>query len=136
MDVRAVAVEIAGKADGIAGLSAFSYPVDKPPLPSAVVVMPDEVTYHQTYGGVAAMTVPLFVFVPRTNEKAAAVLLAGYLSPSGSKSIKAAVDSTTTNTYASCDVVTVTRAETGSYSVKGEDVYGAEFTLEIIGSGS
>jgi hypothetical protein len=137
MDVKAVAEELAGKLDNITGLRAFSYPVDKLPLPGAVVAMPDEIDYDQTYGrGSDSMTFPLFVFVPRTNERAAAHALGAYLSGSGSKSIKAAVDNTTTNTYVACDTVTVTRAVTGAYSYNGADTYGAEFTITVTGSGS
>lgn len=133
-----VAEELAGKGDTITGMSAFAYPVDKPPLPCLVVVLPDDVDYQQTYDGTAcAATLPVFVFVPRTNEKAAAEALAAYLSPSGAKSIKAALDSKRlTNAYTSCDTVTVTRATTGAYTYNGVDVYGAEFTTEITGSGS
>ncbi|MFI7677872.1 hypothetical protein [Actinophytocola sp. NPDC049390] len=136
MDVQAVAEEIAGKADAIDGLRAFGYPIDHPPLPCAVVVLPDEVTYDQTYGrGSDRMTVPLFVFVPRSPDRVAADALAAYLSGSGAKSIKAAVDSTDSNTYTSCDEVTVTRAVTGSYTYNNKDVYGAEFTVDIAGRG-
>jgi len=137
MDVTAVAKEIASKVDAIAGLTAFAYPVDKLPLPGAVVAMPDDVMYDQTYDrGSDAMTFPLFVFVQRTNEKAAAEALGAFLSGSGTKSIKAAVDNTTTNTYTSCDTVTVTRAVTGAYTYNGVDVYGAELTVEVSGAGS
>jgi hypothetical protein len=135
MNVEAVAEELAGKADTITGLTAFSYPVDKIPLPASVVALPDEVDYQQTYGGSIELMVPLFVFVPRTNEKAAAEALAAYLSTSGSRSIKAAVDSKRlTNAYTSCDTVTVTRAVTGAYTYNGVDCYGAEFTVQITGS--
>jgi hypothetical protein len=133
MNVQDVAEELAAKVNAIAGMSAFSYPVDKIPLPGAVVALPDEIEYHQTYVGAVAMSVPLFVFVPRTNERAAAQALAAYLSPSGVKSIKAAVDSIA-NDYTSCDDVTVTKAVPGAYTYSGVDVYGAEFTIEIFGS--
>jgi hypothetical protein len=46
------------------------------------------------------------------------------------------VDNTTTNVYTSCDTVTVTRAVTGAYTYAGVDVYGAELTVEVSGSGS
>jgi hypothetical protein len=73
MDVKAVAEEIAGKLDNISGLRGFSYPVDKLPFPGAVIALPDQIDYDQTYGrGSDEMTIPLFVFVPRTNERAAA----------------------------------------------------------------
>lgn len=137
MDVQAIADELAGKVGNISGLRSFGYPVDQLPLPGAVVALPDEIDYDQTYGrGSDAMTVPLFVFVARTPERVAVKALAAYLSGSGTKSIKGAVDNTTSNTYTSCDTVTITRAVTGAYTYNGKDVYGIEFTIEITGSGA
>ncbi len=138
MDVKAVAEEIAAKLDTIAGLRAFSYPVGQLPLPGAVVGLPDDIAFDQTFGrGSDAMTFPVWVMVGRGDERAAALELMPYLDGSGTKSVKAALDSKRlTNEYASCDTVTVTRAETGSYTYNGVDTFGAEFTVEVTGSGS
>lgn len=137
MNVKAVAEEIAGKLDTIAGLRVFAYPVAQLPFPGAVVGMPDEITFDQTYGrGADAMTFPVWVLVARSDERAGALELLAYLDGSGTKSVKAAVDSTRTNTYAECDVVTVTTAVPGTYTYNGVDAFGAEFTVEVMGSGS
>ena len=137
MDVKAVAEEIAGKLDGIAGLRAFGYPVGQLPFPGAIVGLPDEITFDQTYGrGSDAMTFPVWVMVGRADERAGALELMAYLDGSGAKSVKSAVDSTRTNTYSECDTVTVTQAVPGTYTYNGVDAFGAEFTVEVMGSGS
>lgn len=137
MNVKAVMDEIAGKLNTITGLRAFGYPVAKLPLPGAVVGLPEDIAFDQTYGrGSDAMTFPIWVMVPRADDRAAVVQLLPYLDGSGAKSVKAKVDSTATNTYTSCDTVTVTMAEPGSYTYNGVDTLGAEFTVTVTGSGS
>lgn len=138
MNVKAVAEEMAEKLSGIAGLRAFAYPVGKLPFPAAVVGLPEEIEYDQTYGrGSDALTFPVWVMIGRGDERAAALELMPYLDGSGDKSIKAALDSRRlTNEYSSCDTVTLTRAETGTYVYNGVDTWGAEFTITVTGSGS
>lgn len=137
MDVQDVLDEIGTKVATISGLSVFPYTVGKIPAPAAVVGLPDDITYDATYGrGSDTMTIPLWVMVSRANEQAGSADLAAYLAGSGTRSVKAAVDSTNTNEYTSCDEVTVVSAAPGSFTSGGVAFLGAEFTLEIIGSGS
>jgi hypothetical protein len=137
MDVKAVAEEIAGKLATITGLRAFAYPVDQLPLPGALVGLPDDIAFDQTYGrGSDEMTFTLWVMVDRADDRAAVAQLMPYLNGSGAKSVKAKVESTTANTYTSCDTVTVTTAVTGAYTYNGVDTFGAEFTVTVTGSGA
>ena len=137
MDVKAVAEEIAEKLDAIAGLRAFGYPPGALPLPGAIVALPDDITFDETYGrGSDAITLPVFVLVARGDDRAAVLELLPYLSGSGTKSVKSAVDSTNANTYTECDTVTVTRATTGAYVYNAVESLGAEFTVYVTGSGS
>lgn len=136
MNVKALAAEMAGKLSGISGLRAFGYPVAKLPLPGAIVGLPDEIAFDQTYGrGVDAITFPVWVMVARGDERAAALELMSYLDGAGAKSVKAALDSSNTNTYVECDEVTVTTAVTGAYTYNGVDTFGAEFTVTVEGRG-
>lgn len=137
MDVKAVRDEIGQKLGAIAGLRVYAYVPDKVPPPGAVVGMPDGIEFDQTYGrGSDEMTIPLWVVVARIDARAGDVALVPYLNGSGAKSIKAAVDSTTTNTYTSCDTVTVTTAAVGGYTWGGVEMLGAEFTVRVSGSGA
>lgn len=137
MDVQAVAAEMADKLSDISGLRAFGYPPGQLPLPGAVVGMPDDITFDETYGrGSDSMTFPVWVMVARGDERAAALELMSYLAGSGARSVKEALDNTVTNTYDECDTVTVTTAVTGGFTYAGVDTYGAEFTVTVTGSGS
>ena len=137
MNVKALAEELAGKLGAIEGLRAFGYPVARLPFPGAIVGLPDEITFDQTYGrGSDRLTVPVWVMVARSDERAAALALMSYLDGSGAKSVKAALDSTNDNVYTECDEVTVTTAVPGTYTYNGVDAFGAEFTVDVTGQGS
>ncbi len=137
MDVKAVMAELGAKLDTIAGLRVFGYPPGKLPTPGAFVAPPDDITFDETYGrGSDALTFPVFVLVSRGDDRSAVLELVAYLAGSGAKSVKAALDNTSANTYTSCDTVTVTTATTGAYTYNGVDSLGAEFTVHVTGSGS
>jgi hypothetical protein len=137
MNVSAVAAEIAAKLDAIEGLRAFGYPVGQLPFPGAIVGLPDEVRYDQTYGrGSDVMTFPVWVMVARSDERAAVLQLLPYLDGSGAQSVKAAVDSNGGNEYTECDEVTVATAVPGTYTYNGVEAFGVEFTVNVCGSGS
>lgn len=138
MDVKAVMAEIGTKLATISGLRVFPFTVDSVPPPGAVVGLPDDITFDETYGrGSDALTLPVWVLVAAIDDRASHAELAAYLAGSGSKSVKAAVDSKRlTNQYASCGTVTVTTATTGAFTSGGVDLLGAEFTVTVTGSGS
>lgn len=137
MNVQAVMEEIGSKLDTIVGLRVFPYNVGKLPPPGAIVGLPDDIEFDKTYGrGVDAMTFPLWVMVAQASDRAANHQLTAYLSGSGPQSVKLAVNSSRTNTYTSCHTVIATRAETGTYRSGGVDLLGAEFQLDVTGSGA
>lgn len=137
MDVKAVMDEIGTKLETIADLRVFPYSADSVTPPGAIVGLPDDITFDATYGrGSDSMTLPVWVLVSRNSDRAGSAELSAYLNGSGVKSIKAAVDSTNTNPYTAADTVTVVSAEPGSYTSAGVALLGAEFTVEIFGSGS
>lgn len=136
MNVKALAEELAGKLAAIDGLRAFGYPVARLPMPGAIVGLPDEITFDQTYGrGSDRLTFPVWVMVARGDDRAGALELLPYLDGSGAKSVKAALDATDDNTYTECDDVTVTTAVPGTYTYNGMDAFGAEFTVQVAGRG-
>jgi len=137
MDLGDVMAEIGQKLDTITGLRVYPYNADKVNPPAAIVGLPQTITFDLTYGrGSDEMTLPVFLLVARINDRSSHAELADYLNGSGSKSVKAAVDSSGTNEYTSCDTVTVQMAEPDSYTSAGTDMLGAEFTVKITGSGS
>lgn len=138
MNVDAVRTEIGSKVDKIVGLRVFTFDVGKVQAPGAIVGLPDRLDFDQTYGrGSDALSLPLWVMVARSSDRVAGKALAAFLAGSGPQSVKAAVDSKRlSNEYTSCDTVTVTAAETGSYTSGGVEMLGVEFTVTVTGSGS
>jgi hypothetical protein len=137
MIVRDVMAELGEKLETIPGLRVYTYDVGKVAPPAALVGLPDDITFDATYGrGSDSLTIPVWVVVARVDALAATENLVEYLDGSGSKSVKAAVDSTTTNTYTECDTVTVVSAAVGAYTGGGVAMLGAEFTVTVTGSGS
>lgn len=137
MNVSEVRAEIGVKLGVITGLRVFPYTVKKVPPPGAIVGMPGVITYDQTYGrGSDRITLPLWVMVAHVDARSAEADLDAYMDGSGTRSVKAAVDSSNTNPYSSCDTVTVTTAEPDFYTSGAVLLLGAEFTVDITGSGS
>jgi len=137
MNVLEVQEEIGTKLATIVGLRVFEYTVDSVAPPGAIVGLPETITFDETYGrGSDSMTLPLWVMVALSSDRAANAELAAYLDGSGAKSVKATVDGTNANTYTSCDTVTITTAEPDYYTSGGVEMLGAKFTVVITGSGS
>lgn len=136
MNIQDVMDEIGEKLATIPKLRVYAYNVDKIPPPGAIVGLPESVDFDATYGrGVDTLTIPVWVMVARANAQASGTQLAAYLDGSGDRSVKAAVDSSNTNTYTSCDEVTVTTAVPGSYTSGGVELLGVEFTVAVEGQG-
>lgn len=138
MNIEDVMSEIGEKLETIPQLRVFPYWADKIAPPAAIVGLPEDIKYDETYGrGSDAVTVPVWLLVSRASDRASNAQLAAYLSGSGTRSVKAAVDSKRlTNEYASCDTVTVVTAKTGTYTSSGVSLLGAEFSVQVTGSGS
>lgn len=136
MNIQDVIDEIGAKLGSVPQLRVYPYNVDKVTAPAAIVGLPDTVNYDTTYGrGTDALTIPMWVMVGRANAKAAGAQLAAYLDGSGDRSVKAAVDSSDTITYSSCDEVTVTTAEPLAVTSGGVELLAVEFTVQVEGRG-
>lgn len=138
MIVVDVMAEIGTKLDTISGLRVFPYWADDVPTPAAIVALPDEITFDETYGrGADRIVIPVLVLVAAISDRTGHKEASAYMDGSGASSVKAKLDSTNTNTYTSCDVVRVASAENSRYkSVAGVTLLGVNFTVEIFGQGS
>lgn len=137
MNIAEVADEIGATLSTIDGLRVYPYNADKVSAPSAVVVLPDEIIYDATFGrGSDSLTLDVYVFVARIDQRTGRDALAAYLDGSGARSIKAALDNSDTVTYTTCDVVRVAKASVEPLVSGGVDYLGAVFTLEITGQGA
>lgn len=135
MDVQAVVEEIGTELDKISGLRVFEFPADKVTPPAALVILPDEVLYDQTYGrGMDRMTIPVLVVVGRQFDRSASEKLAGYMSGSGSTSIKKTINDK--SSWTDCDTVVVTRSEFDVATIGGVEYFAALFDLDVTGEGA
>lgn len=133
MNLADVMDEIGTALEGIDGLRVFPYWADRITPPAAIVAWPDPVTYDATMGrGADQMTLPLFVLVGRFDARSTRDRLAVYLDGSGDSSVKAVLEA---HTWTSCDSVRVASATVDSYTVAAVDYLGAEFSLDIFGTG-
>lgn len=118
----------------IPGLRAPGYPVAAPVPPVAVFGWPEEITFDETYRrGSDKLTLPVLVIAGPLEARSNFLLLGEYLSGSGPKSIKRAIES---GTYGMCDSVTVARARTEDVKVSGRDQFAAVFDVDIVGKGA
>lgn len=132
-----VVAEIAEKLGGITELRAYPYRPGKLVPPAAFPDLPERITYDQTFRrGSDQITLPVNVLVGKAFDRAAHEQIWAYLDESGARSVKAALDTSNTNTYTSCDSVRVATAEFAIFPV-GEVAYlAATFNVDIAGSGS
>lgn len=118
----------------IAGLRVFSTPPPTITPPAAIVSYPEVIEFDKTYGrGMDVMTLPVVLVVGRVSDRLARDQLGAYCDGSGSKSVKAVIESAT---YTAFDVVRVERVEFDPVTIGGVDYLAALFTLGIGGKGS
>lgn len=133
MDIGNVMDELGTAVDMIEGLRVFPYWADRVVAPAAIVSWP-ELDYDTTYARGADMaTFPLTVVVGKVNARASRDEMAKYLDGSGPNSIKQAIESYSATAWHSARV---TSAGVAVISVAGTDYLGAEFQIDVIGSGS
>lgn len=137
MNIANVMAELATNLGAVSGLRVYPYNVDSVSAPSAIIGLPEEVTYDETFRrGADSAKLEVYVFVARIDQRTGSKALAAYLDGSGSKSVKAALDSSDTVHYATCDVVRVAKATVEPLQSGGIEYLGAVFTLEITGQGA
>jgi hypothetical protein len=124
---------LADRADTIDGLRCFAYPPDKVHPPTFLVELPETVNFDGTYArGMDSLTIPAIVLVGRADARVSVKNLVPYLAGSGPQSIKQVLES---GTYTAMDTVHVAQAELAVYRFGAIDFLGAEFTINITGSG-
>lgn len=136
MDLYAVTTALGVQLRTITGLRVYEYGTNDVQPPAAIVSLPDlSIDYHQAYGaGMGKLSdVVVIVLVRDNNRRSAFKDLSYYVKPTGTKSVKAALEN---GTYSAMDVVTVTRVDFDSITWNGADYLAAEFHLDITGTGA
>lgn len=140
MDLIAVAKELAVNAERIPDLAGKSYhwPNLAVNPPAFIVGAPDELDMQGAYQvGMQEVELDVYVLIGRGEwNRDATEEVYSYCSGSGPKSIKAALDTTPSRVYSSCDIVVVTRMVADTITAEGVQHPAARFTIEITGSGN
>lgn len=135
MDLGDVMDEIGDQLDTIDGLRVYRYPPDNPAPPAAIVSYPDTYTYDETFGrGMDRISdLPVIVLVGKVSDRASRDAIAAYVAGSGTKSVKAAVD---TDSGTAFDYARVASVVFDVISIAGVEYLGATFTIDIAGQGA
>jgi hypothetical protein len=103
-------------------------------LPPAGYVFGPETTYHQSYqNGLTRARLSVTVAVARTPLDVAWKALSGYISDTGDTSVKLCLE---TGTYTAFDTIVVVRSTVGDVTIGGTTYKGAQFDLDLTGSGA
>lgn len=135
MIVGDVKAEIAAAVGEILGMRSFPYPQAKIHPPTFMTVQPEEILPHVTYArGVSTIRMPALLCVAKIQDRSSAKQLDSYLGMAGPLSVVRKIED---HVYVSCDsVIVASIAPDKVVTVGGIDHLGAEFTLDISGSGA
>ena len=134
MNLADVMEQISDQAATISGLNCFPYPPDSISPPTFEVNLPESIDFDQTYvRGTDAVTLTANVLVGRASHRAAVLNLAPYVAGSGSSSIKAVLEA---GTYTAFDTIHVSQVDFAIFPYGAVEYLGAQFTINITGSGS
>ena len=125
--------DLATRADAISGLSVYDKIPEGIEVPAFVVGPVESIVYNLTAGPTGALWVYLCrVYAARADSHEAQLDLGLYYAPTGTKSIKVALETEATSNTSSSHWTNVREArEPGVYSFGGVEYYGVEFVVEM-----
>lgn len=126
-----VADGIEAAIDAIPGLRILPYLAEKIEPPGCLIGYPDQ-TYDIDFGDDDTWIIPIWVFVSRVSDRMARKEVSAYISRTGNKSIKTALEADKTLGGA-CDTLAVKRAQAKITTIGGTELLAIEFTLEVFG---
>jgi hypothetical protein len=136
MNLADVMNEVATQLGTIDALEVVAYPDGQVNPPCAVVAMPSQYTFDDTYGrGADRMTLPVVLLVSGNDPETARDSLGAYCDGSGDSSLKAVLEAADAG-YTAFDSVRVTGIVFDIYTYGGTEFPAAIFDLDIYGSGS
>lgn len=125
----------------ITGLRAKDTSPDAIEIPAgggyAFVGLPDRIDYHQAMAnGAISPVFAVTVLVAATPSRVGQTILAGYLNPAGSTSIRAAIEGDRTLGGAAQDCAVMAGKVLGEVTIGTVTYLGAEFTLQTVALGA
>lgn len=137
MDIIAVREEIRVELAKITGLRAVTAAPTQPPVPAALVMMPEKIEYGLSGNRMLSRVTDLEVLVVcgAASTRTAPAVLGAYTAETGAKSVPAIIEAHARQ-WVACDDVTVGWVDFPDVSIKGVDYLCASFHLQIIGKGA
>ena len=131
MNIHTARANLAETLKSISGLRAVAFVPPKVEPPMAVVGL-GAGTYDDTLAGSMTAEFGVLVLVSRAADRSAQARLNDYISPTGTYSVKAAVDADPTLDGAVGSATVIGWADPSEFEVGGISYVGVEFTVEAI----
>ena len=129
-DITTIRTKLAENIGTITGLRTSAELIDNPTPPIALVAL-DSVQYHNDFGNGVMLNFSVQVIVGRAAERTMQRKLDGYLSNTGSQSVKAGIESNR-NLDGNCDdLVCSAVTNVGSITINDQLYLAAEFTITV-----
>lgn len=133
LDLNAVMDAIGTRLVGVAGLRTADYAAQSINVPQAIVSLPTSpIEYDATMArGADRAVIPVLVLVAAVSDRASRDQVAAYLSGTGVKSIKAAIEGTTSDLGGAAQTVRVMTGQADVITVGAVDYAAASFEVEV-----
>lgn len=135
-DVQSVADGLATRLATITGMRTSSHVADAVSVPHASIAL-EGITFDLSMGrGLDQLDFTVRVYASRATDRAGQKSLFSYLSGSGAKSVKAAINGDRTLGGVAADTHVSAVSNIGVYEAGGTDYYGADFTVTVYATGA
>ena len=132
-DVTTIREGLATRLATITGLRTFAYIPDSVPVPCAIVGLPGIDYLQAMRSDTVRGEFPVRVLVSRASDRAGQGALLDYMDPTGTKSVKVALDGDNTLGGAASFAVLTSCKPPGVYAIGGVDYLGVEFLVDVMG---
>jgi hypothetical protein len=132
-DVTTIREGLATRLATITGLRSFAYIPDAVAVPCAIVGLPGIDYLQAMRSNIVRGEFPVRVLVSRASDRAGQGALLDYMDPTGTKSVKAALDADNTLGGAASFAVLTSCKPPGVYTIGGVDYLGVEFLIDVMG---
>lgn len=132
MDVQATITAVTAAAETVAGLRGYDHPPASASVPALVVGPADGqfLTYDSSSGSHDLMLTGLLL-VSEASDRAGWSALNGFLAPSGSGSVKAAIEADQDLGNVAHYVAVTAASGVGLYEVGGQQYYGTKLSITV-----
>jgi len=133
MDVQQIITAVNTALDGIAGLRALDFPPDQVPVPCAVTELATggQLVTYDTSTSTHDLRLQVRLLVSRASDRAGAKAIHAYLAPSGTSSVKAAIENNAGIAALVHFAVVSGASGFGTYQVGDQQLLGVTFDVAV-----